>query len=257
LKRRPAIALYVTVGFIAVLALDVGFSMLHYEYARRHYTAKPLIFVDAVIVLFSGSSPDGLLNAETRRRLAWASAIYRAGLTGAIICSGGGANERGSGAVQMREFLIAEGIPAVNVVAETLSFDTITNMRRSRTIADVRHWRRLAVVSSPMHVARALRVARKERMGIVAAGYDPEIVNPPVGRLEAIVQVHHEWLAAIAALLPDSVYLPMLERWRVGAGNSRSVAKFAIRPPYVNWFSSEARPFNDANSRSPSLTNRI
>jgi uncharacterized SAM-binding protein YcdF (DUF218 family) len=210
------LALRVSIALAAALALDLALSLLHYEHARRLYAAKPPAAVDALIVLFSGSSSDGSVNAETRRRLGWASAIYKTGLTGAIICAGGGAEQR-PGAVLMREQLIADGIPAASVLAETRSFDTITNVRHSRLIAAERHWNRLAIVSSPLHVARALRTAREERMDVLAAGYDPRIAEPPVGRLEALAQVHHEWLATLAALLPEPLYLGAVRWWRIGA----------------------------------------
>ena len=220
LKRRRALVWF-SVGLVAALVLDLTLSIAYYQHARRHYAAKPQVLVDAVIVLYSGHSPDGSLNAETRRRLAWASAIYKADRAGAIICSGGAAGERGAGSVRMRDYLIAVGVPPARVTAETQSFDTITNVRRSHAIAREQRWHRLAIVSSPVHVARAVRLARRQGMEVVAAGYDPATADPPVRHLEALAQVHHEWLAAIAGLLPESAYLGLLQWWRNAPPGSR------------------------------------
>ena len=68
----------------------------------------------------------------------------------------------------MRDWLIERGVPEVDVVAETDSFNTRENLTYAKAIMESRGLKNALVVTSDYHVARALELCRQ--VGISAVG---------------------------------------------------------------------------------------
>ena len=131
---------------------------------------------DAVLVL--GRSLDGdQPGAVFRARLDHGLALWQAGLARHLIVAGGltGSAVR-SEAVVGKEYLEARGAPASAVLAEDRSRHTLENLFFVREELRERGWRRLLVVSDPLHLARAAALARGLGMEIATC---PAIAAPP------------------------------------------------------------------------------
>lgn len=116
--------------------------------------------LDAVVVLGAqvrGKEPSAVL----RLRLDTACDYLKRNPETVCVVSGGkGANESEPEGKVMREYLIARGIPAERIIAETESRNTVQNLRNSAEKIDPAH-DRVGVVTSNFHMFRALGIARK------------------------------------------------------------------------------------------------
>ncbi|HEX4953671.1 MAG TPA: YdcF family protein [Thermoanaerobaculia bacterium] len=87
--------------------------------------------------------------------------LHRSGLAPRLIVAGGltGTATR-TEAQAGREVLLELGAPAAAVLCEDESCHTLDNLRHMRAVVAERGWRRLLVVSDPLHLARAAAFAR-------------------------------------------------------------------------------------------------
>lgn len=109
------------------------------------------------------------LSTASTLRVLEAARVYK--LIGArlVIVSGGIADERVElepESKHMAEALVASGVPAANVVLDVAAKDTFDHPRTIRPILEARHVPQFVIVTSPMHMRRALAVFRK-------AGFNP------------------------------------------------------------------------------------
>ena len=123
---------------------------------------------DAIVVLGAQVKADGTPSVALERRLTAALESYREKPQVIIVCGGQGGNEPRAEGDVMREWLLAQGVPEADVVAETDSVNTRENLRYARAIMEERGLTQALVVTSDYHVARALALCRQE--GISATG---------------------------------------------------------------------------------------
>ena len=134
-------------------------------------------YPDVVIVLAGGVGADGVPHEAVRRRLDAAAAIYRAPPAGrgapALICNGGGTAHKprfvdAAGfavpeATLMARYLVNEcGVPGDAVFPEGFSDDSIGNAFFVRAMHFQWRplWRRIVLITSDFHAARAEAVYR-------------------------------------------------------------------------------------------------
>lgn len=128
-------------------------------------SAEGLPQADVIVVLgggigrvsgFAGGDADAPELAGNR--VAAAARAWRAGRAPAILLSGGpSASTRGVSEARIMADALAElGVPATAIVLEDASADTRGNAERSARIAGERGWRRAIVVTSALHMPRAL-----------------------------------------------------------------------------------------------------
>jgi uncharacterized SAM-binding protein YcdF (DUF218 family) len=132
-----------------VLAL-IGTSMLAVASRPQADVASAAIQADAAIVL--SGDVDYL-------RVKYASGLVKAGQVKAILLTGQGVG--GDSAEEMRRQAIAAGVPADAIVVETASTTTRENVIFAAPLIKERGWRRIALVTSQSHLARAMATARK------------------------------------------------------------------------------------------------
>lgn len=93
-----------------------------------------------------------------RARLDQAARLYRAGLLDRVVVSGGvGRGDRYSEGAVGREYLVASGLPARAVAAETRSLSTEENLRLSRPLLGQGA---VTLVTDGLHAPRAVGLAR-------------------------------------------------------------------------------------------------
>ncbi|MCL2811700.1 MAG: YdcF family protein [Clostridia bacterium] len=123
---------------------------------------------DVIIVLGAQVKPDGTLSEMLRRRLVTTRDEYFANPRLIITCGGQGPTEPMPEGIAMREWLIAQGVPADDILAETESYNTRENLLNAKAMMEELGLTRALVVTSDYHVGRAIDMSR--RLGIEAWG---------------------------------------------------------------------------------------
>lgn len=177
-------------------------------------SAEGLPQADAIVVLGGGigrvsgfERGDADAPELAGNRVAAAARAWRAGRAPAILLSGGpSASTRGvSEARIMADALVKLGVPREVMVLEETSADTRGNAERSARIAAERGWKRTILVTSALHMPRALQWF--ERAGLPALPLaPPEDAAPGTGAwtpsmrtLDVSAQALHEYAGLMAA----------------------------------------------------------
>jgi len=108
------------------------------------------------IAVFGAAEYSGRPSPVYHARLDHAVALYEEGIAPIVITLGGG-SDKDSGKTEGgvgRDYLLANGIPFANIIAETHSFTTSQQARRLAEIARSRGFQHLVVVSDPTHLFR-------------------------------------------------------------------------------------------------------
>lgn len=127
---------------------------------------------DCIIVLGAQVLPDGEPSVQLRWRLDKAIEMYNLRPCPVVTCGAQGGNEPAPEGEVMRDLLIAEGLPADWVFADTESEDTKENMSNAWAILSELGCKRPLIVTSDYHLPRALAIARDY-------GLEPQGVGSP------------------------------------------------------------------------------
>ncbi|RDV84220.1 YdcF family protein [Ammonifex thiophilus] len=188
-KFRVAV---VRVAAVLALLLLLLLSLLAglYCYTERFGRLAQPQPADAIIVLGAAVWPQGPSPAF-QERLLLAAELYRQGYAPVIIVTGGvGEYNPTPEGEAGKNFLLARGIPASALYAETASRNTRENLLGARSIMRAHGWRRAIIVTHDFHLWRALREA--EAMGIEASGAgvkETVLVRPPLVLREALANL--------------------------------------------------------------------
>jgi uncharacterized SAM-binding protein YcdF (DUF218 family) len=139
-----------------LLAVYAGAAAGIYAYAQRSEVAQ----ADAAIVLGAaafGTEPSPVFQA----RIDHAVDLYRQGLVRTLVFTGGrGEPGEPPEAVVAREYALARGVPPADILVETESRITEQNLLYARQVAADHGLRRFLIVSDPLHMKRAILMAR-------------------------------------------------------------------------------------------------
>jgi|GEM_PF-1315838 len=198
----------VVLAIVLVLALVAGSTR-----PVVGWLARPLVEVDAVdrvdaiVVLGQGSDADGTLSAGTAYALVHGIRLYRRGISGVLVLTGG--SHRGSAATDadaMAEAARAFGVPADALVLERSPSTTVEHARAVAALAARRGLRTVAVVTPPLRSRRATLALRRAGVAAVAA---PGVTtgrlvaalllgrDDPLGRLGVTAEALSEHLALV------------------------------------------------------------
>ena len=147
------LAALVLLGAVCAAGL-IGFVY----YKETHL--PPVGEFDTIIVLGAQVKADGTPSVALERRLTAALEEYRKQPRLMIVC--------GAQGDVMRDWLIAHGVAAADIEAETDSFNTRQNLGYAQSIMDDRGLTAALIVTSDYHVPRALALC--EQVGIIASG---------------------------------------------------------------------------------------
>ena len=122
---------------------------------------------EAVIVLGCQVYANGQLSPQLELRLQCALETYQAQPRLIIACGAQGANEPGPEGQIMRDWLIAQGIPEEDIMAECESRNTRQNLQYAQALLpeSVSH---VTIITSDYHLPRAMALARD--LGLEADG---------------------------------------------------------------------------------------
>ncbi len=165
------------------------------------------------IAVFGAAEYRGHPSPVYHARLDHAVALYQRQVAPLIITLGGGSdkdNGETEGGVG-RDYLLANGVPLADILAETHSFDTSQQVTRLAEIAQRRHLQHLVVVSDPTHLFRIKALCEDAGLEVYTSP------RPPLGNIDDLdlaQRYAHEIIAYTALRLHLSETI--LHRWIEG-----------------------------------------
>jgi uncharacterized SAM-binding protein YcdF (DUF218 family) len=154
LRKRALIRGLLTLVCAGVVAIGyVAWSIYSYD------SNSQIVQADAAIVLGAavwGEQPSPVF----RERINHAIELYHGGYIHKIIFTGGqgDANEP-SEAIVAKRYAVEHGVPEANILTETRSRTTEQNLYYANQEAAGHHLTRFFIVSDPLHMKRAMRMA--------------------------------------------------------------------------------------------------
>ena len=122
-----------------------------------------------VIIVLGAAAYDAQPSPVFRERIRHGIELYRRGLAPRLIFTGGyGNGARFSESEVARRYALRQKVPRSAILIESRSHTTRENLRQAALLMDEHRMRRAIIVSDPLHMARALRLARA--LGIDALG---------------------------------------------------------------------------------------
>ena len=96
-----------------------------------------------------------------------------------------------SGAKVMAEWLVENGVPKDKIIIDSCSYDTVSNLENSLSLAQKHSLNRLTSISSPMHLFRIQYLLEKtgQETGFCSIPYEKTSYR------EIYRDVHQEWVA--------------------------------------------------------------
>ena len=152
---RTVMRMIILFALLGILFFGLALGTLCY--AEAH---PPQLRADsqAIIVLGCQVYPDGAPSPQLELRLTAALDAWRNDPRLIIVCGAQGANEPAPEGDIMRAWLIAQGVPESQVVAETVSTNTLQNLKNAQALLP-EGTARVTIVTSDYHLPRALSIA--------------------------------------------------------------------------------------------------
>jgi uncharacterized SAM-binding protein YcdF (DUF218 family) len=203
-RRRGFLLAAIVVILVLWLAATPWMSHgLKFLLESRHadIAAEALPKVDAIVVLGGTLSPPVSAGAAANLsaaadRLVYAARLYRIGKAPLIVVSGGnrpGTQGTDAESVHAAALLTRWGVPAGAILTETESVNTYENAVYTGRILDRHRLKTILLVTSALHMRRALATFQSAGIDATAAATDFEASAPVVSGVEA-------WIADPAAL---------------------------------------------------------
>lgn len=174
---RRVLRLGLLAAVLGIAGLAVGHLAIQQAASDRTYdSAEQLPHREAALVLGCARTlPNGRTNLYFRYRITAAAALYHSGKVEYLIVSGDNHRHDYDEPTDMRDALIAAGVPADRVYRDYAGFRTLDSVVRAREIFGQTE---LIIVSQAFHNRRAIFIARER--GIDAVAYnarDVESIN--------------------------------------------------------------------------------
>jgi uncharacterized SAM-binding protein YcdF (DUF218 family) len=198
-------------GWLLAIVLLVCVGWFGWVYQQIQSTAnmdnaRP---ADAIAV-FGAAEYAGRPSPVLHARLDKAVSLYNRGLAPLIITLGGG-SDKDSGMTEGgvgRDYLLANGVPYNNIIAETQSIDTEQQVQRLAAIAARQHLRHIIVVSDGTHLFRIALLCRRAGLDVYTS---PRAPLGHIDDLDATERMTHEMLSYTA--LRFDLHISWLHRW--------------------------------------------
>ncbi len=187
-RRRRVAVLLAAGGMAWVVFWSLPASSLwaggRLEQLYPYRTPEALPTAEAIVVL-GGSTASNRPNwfepydrRATVSRVDTAARLYHAGRAPLVIVSGAALDGSVSEAQIMANALRQQGVPDAAILQESRSLTTHENAVYTARLLNERQLHRVLVVTSALHMPRAMGVFRKQQVEAVAASSPPQIVVP-------------------------------------------------------------------------------
>lgn len=148
--------------------------------------------------------------AEEGDRVLHGSRLYLAGKAPLLVFSGGritwGQGKSRSEAEDMAELAVALGVPTSAMVIEPDSLNTFENAAFTRPLLSDRGIEHILLVTSAMHMPRALAIFKKQGLTVTPAPTDFHVVDDPIN------PETNTWQGRTLSLMPQTENLHYLTR---------------------------------------------
>jgi uncharacterized SAM-binding protein YcdF (DUF218 family) len=201
-----ALFLLVTVGWFIYVYQQI-------DAVANEDEAQP---ADAIAV-FGAAEYSGRPSPVLHLRLDHAVELYRRGVAPLIITLGGGSDKDSGnteGAVG-RDYLLANGVPFGNIIAETRSIDTEQQVHQLAAIARENNLRHIVVVSDATHLFRIRELCRDSGLDVYTS---PRATIGHISNYDLSMRYFHEILSYTSLRLGLNV--SWLHRWLEGKEDS-------------------------------------
>jgi uncharacterized SAM-binding protein YcdF (DUF218 family) len=145
------------------------------------------------IAIFGAAEYDGRPSPVFRARLDHGLALYRQGIAPLVVTLGGtgdpSAPEAPSEGGVGRDYLLAQGVPDSQIIAETQSGNTKESAERLAVIARANHLQRIVVVSDGTHLFRIHALCAEEGLDVYTSPRPP---GKSITRWQAAQRLWHE-----------------------------------------------------------------
>ena len=141
------------------------------------------------IAVFGAAEYDGRPSPVLKARLDHAVQLYRHGLAGLIITLGGDGGDSYSEGGVGRDYLMGQGIPESDIIAETESRSTVESVDQLAVIARANGLHRVLLVSDGEHLFRIRELCRKAGMNVLTS---PRSRVPVEGDTRPLRRLLHE-----------------------------------------------------------------
>lgn len=155
--RRPL--LVVLAIFAILMVLPVGLLVAEGLIDERSPS-------DVAIVLGNQVHPDGSPSPRLAARLDAAVGLYRDGVVGQVLVSGGTGREGVPEGDAMRTYLMHHGIPDSAIIVDNAGVDTWATAKNARTIMNAKSMTSAIVVSQYFHISRTRLAFRKQGLKV-------------------------------------------------------------------------------------------
>lgn len=220
LKQRLTGVVLIIVGLAWVLAWSLPVTSLYLggrlESQHPYKLPRDLPRAD-VIVIFGGNTQANRANwfepyqrATAVDRIDLAQALYVAGRAPRILISGSALDGKVSEAQMIARLLRQRGIPDSAILLENNSRNTYENARFTDIIMRGQKLKSALLVTSALHMPRALGSLQKRGIQVTAAGGAPQIILPHNNPL-ALWHPHFRSLEASRTIIKE--YLGLFGYW--------------------------------------------
>jgi uncharacterized SAM-binding protein YcdF (DUF218 family) len=177
-RTHPFLSLLLRLAALFLLIASVWTLWVTHEINRTAHQdqARP---ADAIAV-FGAAEYLGRPSPVYHARLDHAVALYQRQIAPLIVTLGGG-SDKDSGKTEGgvgRDYLLANGVPLTDIIAETHSFDTGQQVDRLAEIARTHHLQHIVVVSDPTHLFRISVLCKRAGLDVYTSP------RPPLGNID-------------------------------------------------------------------------
>jgi uncharacterized SAM-binding protein YcdF (DUF218 family) len=187
--------------FAFVFFIDVAAVYYYFHHVKKFIYEQPeKIQTDAGILFFGDYLKNGNdIGPNSKKRAQKTISLYQNEQFDKIICVGGYYFKYWKDKPHyMRNYLINNGIPAQDIIHDSLSFNTITNWREAKKIMKNSGFTSAIAISDPLHIFRISRMVEQENIYFASYSYSFERFSDY--RI-FYKDVHHEFVSHLISFL--------------------------------------------------------
>ena len=210
-QRSSGLRLLLLLVLMALLAASLWFGYVYREIVA--VAAVDRAEAADAIAVFGAAQYRGHPSPVFHARLDHAAALFNRKMAPLIITLGGTTDRSAAtteGSVG-RNYLLAQGVPYQQIIAETESVDTEQQAEQLAAIAHTMHLKRLIVVSDATHLFRVQALCHDQGLTVYTS---PRAPFGNISSDDAAIRISHEMLSYTALRLHLNV--SWLHRWLAG-----------------------------------------
>ncbi|MGE0126960.1 MAG: YdcF family protein [Blastocatellales bacterium] len=151
-KASVALGGVLTIAVIWIAALT--YRIVSFSHQSNAFPADAAVVLGAAV---ANSQPTPVFE----QRIQHGITLFRNGDVRTLVLTGGvGAGDNQAESVVARNYCLAHGVPQEALLIETESHSTEENLRNAKPLLEANQLRRTLLVSDPLHMYRAIKIAR-------------------------------------------------------------------------------------------------